>query len=407
MIPYQLLPIEMHDVMARAEAEKVPALLEAATMWREVRGWIDTTAAEINTRVGELTPEWTDDAGRKHEEKVQRTLAELKFWGDRIDLADPAGKLTTLATDVSTTAATVAGLYAEYRIATLTPFGAPAAFALQQASGLKMTELGGNFDFSMLSVCAAAGIQSPADLLPAQQAVSAEGNSPADFLAAAEAGMTALTELQSLAETAGSFTEGGSSGIDLPAPGDWAGSGTGTGTGSSGLSLAGLGSVPTVPTVGAVPSFGGLPGGSGAPPMPTGLLGGIGAAAGAGALPVSAKPVAGKRAPSLASEIQPGAASPSGTKSASTGMPPMTPSHGGGGQATAGTLRPGSGDQPTGRNGAARRESSGRSDGVPAKLRGRAASGNPDGEFTLARGRRSGESDTGSVQLLDEDLWRR
>ncbi|MGK4598235.1 hypothetical protein [Amycolatopsis sp. w19] len=402
MIPYQLLPIEMHDVMARAEAKKVPALLEAATMWRDVRGWIDTTAAEISTRVGELTPEWTDEAGRKHEEKVQRTLAELKFWGDRIDLADPAGKLTTLASDVSATAAAVATLYAEYRIATLTPFGAAAAFALQQASGMKMTELGGNFDFSMLSVCAAAGIQSPADLLPAQQAVSAEGNSPADFIAAAEAGMTALTELQSLAETAGSFADGGSSGIDLPTTGD----GAGSGTGSSGLSLAGLGSLPTVPTAGVVPPIGGLPGGTGTPPMPAGLLGGIGAAAGAGGLPVSAKPVVGKRAPSLASEVQPGTASPTGAKSASTAMPPMTPPHGGG-QATAGTLRPGSGDQPTGRNGAARRESSGRSDGVPAKLRGRAASGNPDGEFTLARGRRSDESDTGSVQLLDEDLWRR
>ncbi|MFJ4099773.1 hypothetical protein [Amycolatopsis japonica] len=403
MIPYQLLPIEMHDVMARAEAKKVPALLEAATMWRDVRGWIDTTAAEISTRVGELTPEWTDEAGRKHEEKVQRTLAELKFWGDRIDLADPAGKLTTLASDVSATAAAVATFYAEYRIATLTPFGAAAAFALQQASGMKMTELGGNFDFSMLSVCAAAGIQSPADLLPAQQAVSAEGNSPADFIAAAEAGMTALTELQSLAETAGSFADGGSSGIDLPTTGD----GAGSGTGSSGLSLAGLGSLPMVPTAGVVPPIGGLPGGTGTPPMPAGLLGGIGAATGAGGLPVSAKPVVGKRAPSLASEVQPGTASPTGAKSASTGMPPMTPPHGGGGQATAGTLRPGSGDQPTGRNGAARRESSGRSDGVPAKLRGRAASGNPDGEFTLARGRRSDESDTGSVQLLDEDLWRR
>lgn len=402
MIPYQLLPIEMHFEMARAEAGKVPALIEAATMWTEVRGWIDTTAAEISTRVGELAPEWTDNAGRQHEEKVQRTLAELKFWGDRIDLANPAEKLTTLASNVSATAAAVAGFYAEYRIATLTPFGAPAAFALQQASGMKMTELGGNFDISMLSVCAAAGIQSPADLLPEQQAVSAEGNSPADFLAAAEAGMTALTEFQSLAETAGSFA--GGSGTDLPTPESWAG--LGDGTGSSGLSLAGLGSVPTAATAGAVPSIGGLPGGSGAPPMPTGLLGGIGAASGVSALPVSAKPVAGKRAPSLASEIQTGAASSSGTKSSGTGVPPMMPPQGGGGQATAGTLRPGSGDQPTGRNGAARRASSGGSDGVPAKLRGRAASGNPDAGFTLARGRRSSESDTGSVQMLDEDLWR-
>lgn len=400
MIPYQLLPIEMHDEMARAEAGKVQALLDAANMWTEVRAWIDTTAAEISTRVGELSPEWTDDAGRLHEEQAQRTLAELKFWGDRIDLAKPAETLTTLASDVTATAAAVAAFYADYQLIKFNPLAAPAAFALQQASGLKMTELGGHFDTSMLSVCAAAGIESPADLLPEQQAVSAEGNSPTDFLAAAEAGMNALTELQSLAETAGSF--GGGAGSGLPASEGL--SGLGSQNGSSGISLAGLAPLP--PTASSLPSLGGLPGGSGVPPMPSGLLGGIGAAGGLGGLGGAAKPVVGKRAPSLASEIQPGAASPSGTKSAGAGVPPMMSPHGGGGQATAGTLRPGSSDQPTGRNGASRRTSSGGSDGVPAKLRGRAANGNPDAGFTLARGRRPGESESGSVQMLDEDLWR-
>ncbi|KFZ80394.1 hypothetical protein ED92_23860 [Amycolatopsis sp. MJM2582] len=400
MIPYQLLPIEMHVEMAGAEAKKVPALLEAATMWTEVRGWIDTTAAELSTRVGELSPEWTDDAGRQHEEKAQRTLAELKFWGDRIDAAKPAERLTSLASHVSVTAAEVAGFYAAYRIATLTPFGALEAFGLQQASGMKMTELGGNFDTSMLSVCAAAGIESPADLVPGQETVSAEGNSPTDFLAAAEAGMTALTELQSLAETASSF--GGGSGSELPATDGLSGQ-----NGSSGISLAGLAPLPSgagsLPSLGGLP--GGLPGGSGLPPMPSGLLGGLGAAGGLGGLPGAAKPVAGKRAPSLASEIQPGAATPAGAKSAGTGVPPMMSPHGGGGQATAGTLRPGSSDQPTGRNGSSRRAASGGSDGVPVKLRGRAASGNPDSGFTLAQGRQPAESESGSVQLLDEDLW--
>ncbi|WP_409490058.1 hypothetical protein [Amycolatopsis sp. cmx-11-12] len=403
MIPYQLLPIEMHFEMARAEAGKVPVLLEAAGMWTEVRRWIDATAAEVSTRVGELSPEWTDEAGRQHEEKAQRTLAELKFWGDRIDAAQPAEKLTTLASDVSATAAAVAGLYAEYRIATLTPFGAPAAFALQQASGMKMTELGGNFDTSMLSVCAAAGIESPADLVTSQETVSAEGNSPTDFLAAAEAGMTALTELQSLAETAGSL--GGGTGSELPATEGL--SGLGGQNGSSGISLAGLAPLPS--GAGSLPSLGGLgglPGGSGLPPMPSGLMGGIGAAGGLGGLSGAAKPVVGKRAPSLASEIQPGATNPAAAKSAGTGVPPMMSPQGGGGQATAGTLRPGTSDQPTGRNGAAKRASSGGSDGVPAKLRGRAANGSPDAGFTLARDRRSGETESGSVQMLDEDLWR-
>ncbi|OXM45621.1 hypothetical protein [Amycolatopsis alba] len=404
MIPYQLLPIEMHDEMARAEAGKVPAMLEAAQMWTEIRAWIDTTAAEVSTRVGELSPEWTDDAGRQHEEKAQRTLAELKFWGDRIDLAKPAETLTTLASDVTATAAAVAALHAEYRLAVLNPLGALAALGIQQASGLKMTELGGHFDTSMLSVCAAAGIQSPSDLLPAQEAVSAKGNSPTDFLAAAEAGMDALTELQGLAETAGSF--GGGTGAEGLSGQSGLG-GLGGQNGSSGLSLAGLAPLPS--TGSSLPSLGGLggglPGGSGLPPMPSGLFGGIGAAGGIGGLGGAAKPVAGKRAPSLASEIQPGAANTGSAKSAGTGVPPMMSPQGGGGQATAGTLRPGSSDQPTGRNGSGKRTSSGKSDGVPAKLRGRAAVGEPDTGFTLARARQQDEP--GSAQILDEDLWRR
>ncbi len=404
MIPYQLLPIEMHFEMAKAEAGKVHVLLEAAGMWTEVRRWIDTTATELSTRVGELGPYWTDDAGRLHEEEAQRTLAELKFWGDRIDAAKPTEKLTTLASNVSATAAAVATLYADYQIASKSLFGAPLAFALQQASGVKMTELGGDFDLSMLSVCAAAGIESPADLVTSQETVPAEGNSPTDFLAAAEAGMTALTELQGLAETAGSFG-GDGAGTQLPTSEGLSGLGSSPNA-SSGISLAGLATLP--PAAGAaLPPLGGLPGGSGLPPMPSGLLGGLGAAGGLGGIPAGAKPVAGKRAPSLASEIQPGAAASAGAKSAGAGTPPMMSPHGGGGgQATAGTLRPGSSDQPTGRNGSARRASSGKTDGVPAKLRGRASHGTPDAGFTLARGHRSDETESGSVQMLDEDLWR-
>lgn len=409
-VPYNVLPIEMQLAMITAEQANVAVLTDAAKMWTECRAWIENARAELHTRVGELSPSWQDDAGRAHEEKAQRSLAELQFWGDRIDAAQPAETLTTLASAIPEALQTVTGLYQQYVAALSNPFTAWMAPAFQQAAGVRMTALGAQFDMSMLKVVAASGIQSPEHMIPTV-GPAAEGNSPADFVKAAEAGMNALSEVQGLAESVG--VGGGGTGADLPSlpslpelPGQ---------AGSSGLSLAGL--APSPVPAGAVPALGGLPGGSGAPPVPMGTLGGFGVAGGLGGLPAAAKPVAGKRAPSLASEIQPGAATTASAKSTASAMPPMMPPHGGsggqggggqrgGGQGTAGTLRPGSPEQPTGRSGSGRRPSSGGSDGVPAKLRGRAANGNPDAGFTLPRGPRSGEAESDSVQLLDEDLWR-
>ncbi|WP_410602890.1 hypothetical protein [Amycolatopsis sp. lyj-90] len=375
-VPYNLLPIETHLAMITAEQANVAVLTDAARMWTESRAWIESASTELHTRVGELSPTWQDDAGRAHEEKAQRSLAELRFWGERIDLAQPAETLTTLAGGIQEAMQEVALLHGQYMTALSSPFTAWAAPLFQQASGARMTALGAQFDMSMLKVVSASGIQQPDHLMPETPQASAEGNSPADFIKAAEAGMNALSEVQGLAESAG--VGGGSGGTlpDVPMP-DIPGY-----DGSSGVSLAGLAPLPTA--AGAIPSLGGLPGGSGAPPVPTGLLGGIGAAGGMTGLPVAAKPVGTKKAPSLASEIQPGAATPSTAKAAATPMSPMSPPHAGG-QNTASTLRPSSSDQPTGRNGAGRRASSGTSDGVPAKLRGRAAKGDPDGQFTLRR----------------------
>ncbi|KZB81477.1 hypothetical protein [Amycolatopsis regifaucium] len=392
-VPYNLLPIEMHMAMITAEQANVPVLTDAAKMWTEVRAWIESARAELHTRAGELAPDWQDEGGREHEEKVQRTLAELKFWGDRIDAAQPAETLTTLAAAIPEALQVVTGFYESYLTALSSPLTAWAAPGFQQLAGTRMTALGGQFDMSMLKVVAASGIQSPGDLMPTA-VTAAEGNSPADFINAAKAGMEALTEVQGLAESVGVGGGGTGGEVSLPeVPGQ---------TGTSGVSLAGLTAVPAA--VSPMPSPGGITPGTGTPPVPTGGLGGFGVASGLAGIP-AAKPAAGKRAPSLASEIQPGTASPSTAKAASSPMSPMMPPHGGG-QNTAGTLRPGSSEQPTGRSGASRRQASGGSDGVPAKLRGRAANGNPDAGFTLARGRQSGETESGSVQMLDEDLWR-
>ncbi|HET6287822.1 MAG TPA: hypothetical protein VFG15_13870 [Amycolatopsis sp.] len=393
-VPYHLLPIEMHMAMITAEQANVPVLTDAAKMWTEVRAWIESARAELHTRAGELAPDWQDEGGREHEEKVQRQLAELKFWGDRIDAAQPAETLTTLAAAIPEALQVVTGFYESYLAALSTPLTAWAAPGFQQLAGTRMTALGGQFDMSMLKVVAASGIQSPGELTPTG-GTAAEGNSPADFINAAKAGMEALTEVQGLAESLGGGGGGGTVGeVSLPEIPDQ--------TGTSGVSLAGVTAAPA--TVSPLPSLGGITPGAGTPPVPVGGLGGLGIASGLAGIP-AAKPVAGKRAPGLASEIQPGTASPSTAKAASSPMSPMMPPHGGG-QNTAGTLRPGSSEQPTGRSGASRRQASGGSDGVPVKLRGRAANGNPDTGFTLARGRRPGEPESGSVQMLDEDLWR-
>ncbi|WP_181774793.1 hypothetical protein [Amycolatopsis pittospori] len=392
---YNPFPMEMLMGMIRAEHAKVPVLHEAAQMWTEARSWIEDAQVKLNSRVSELTPEWTDDNGRQLQEKMQRSVAELKFWGDRIDMAKPAETLTTLASGITEAYLEMQGLEVAYNLARLNPLGAFEMLAIQQAAGSRMTLLGGQFDVSMLQVVEASGIKSPDHMVPTV-GPAAEGNTPADFIKAAQAGMDTLSEFQGLGESLGVGGSGGTApDVSLPdIPGY---------EGSSGVSLAGLAPLPTA--AGSVPSLGGLPGGSGAPPVPSGLLGGLGAAGGMAGLPVAAKPVGAKRAPSLASEVQPGATTSSGAKAASSPMSPMSPPHAGG-QNTAGTLRPGSSDQPTGRNGSTRRASSGGSDGVPAKLRGRAANGNPDAGFTLPRDRRSGETESGSVQMLDEDLWR-
>ncbi|RSN65194.1 hypothetical protein DMH01_02000 [Amycolatopsis sp. WAC 04182] len=396
-VPYNLLPIEAHLAMITAEQANVAVLTDAARMWTESRAWIENASTELHNRVGELSPTWQDDAGRAHEERAQRSLAELQFWGERIDLAQPAETLTTLASGIQETMQEVSLLHSQYMAAIGNPLTAWAAPLIQQASGARMTALGAQFDMSMLKVVSASGIQQPDHLMPETPQASAEGNSPADFIKAAEAGMNALSEVQGLAESLGVGGGSGGTGTDVSMPEIPGYDGT------SGVSLAGLAPLPTA--AGAVPGIGGLPGGSGAPPVPTGLLGGIGAAGGLTGLPVAAKPIGTKKAPSLAAEIQPAAANPSTAKAATGPMSPMAPPHAGG-QNTASTLRPSTNDQPVGRNGSARRASSGGSDGVPAKLRGRAANGNPDAGFTLTRGQRPGESESGSVQMLDEDLWR-
>ncbi|MGW0432187.1 hypothetical protein ACWDV4_06530 [Micromonospora sp. NPDC003197] len=383
-IPYNLLPIEVHWELIKAEGNNVPVLIDAARMWTEVREWIETARTELHTRVGELTPYWTDDAGREHEEKAQRILAELKMWADRLDAAQVPETLITLANAIPPVVQEVTALHAAYQSALSNPVTALlVAPGLQQLSGARMTALGSQFDMAMLKVAAGAGIQSPADLLGE---IPAEGNSPADFIEAATAGVTVISELQNLASSISS----GSAGVpDL--------SGVDGLDGSDGPSLAGLVPSPTTFDPASAASFGGgLSVGS--PPV-VGGSGWAGVVGGAGVTPL-AKPVAGRRAPTLASEVRPGVVTPDVAKPAVGAIPPTMPSMAGQQPATTGTLRPGSGEQSSGRSGSGYRPAPG-PHGVPVTLQGRAGKDDPTA-FSQVRGQRPRETGYGSVQLLDD-----
>ncbi|WP_410661626.1 hypothetical protein [Amycolatopsis sp. lyj-112] len=403
MIPYNMLPIEMHMEMINAENGSVPVLNDAARMWTEVRGWIGAAQVELHTRVAELSPQWTDENGRAMEEKTQRTLAELKMWGERIDAAQPAAALTTLAASIPATLAAVTGFYDSYLAVVGIPIvGQAAAATFQQLSATAMNALAVEFDMSIGQVVAASGVQNPAEVLPTQQ-VSTEGNSPTDVLEAATAGMTTLQELQDLSS---SLTSGGSGGAGLDSsalspnvPG-WSAGG--------GPSLAGLTST-LPPVTPGLPT--GLPG-AGLPPMSgapvasgLGLLGAAGA--GAGGLPMSKAAMAKRAAAQSIAEGAPTAAGANtGTagKSATGGSPPPMMPPAGGHATPPGTLQPGSADQPTGRAGSSRKTAVG-TEGVPAELRGRSGSGDPAFGLRKPKRPRTGESESASVELLDKELW--
>ncbi|WP_410579952.1 hypothetical protein [Amycolatopsis sp. lyj-108] len=405
MIPYNMLPIEMHVEMIKAENGNISVLTDAARMWTEVRGWIDAAQVELHTRVAELSPQWTDENGRAMEEKTQRTLAELKMWGERIDAAQPAAALNTLAASIPATASAVAGFYGSYLAAIGLPFGvgAAAAASFQQLSATAMNALAIEFDMSIGQVVAASGVRNPAEVLPAQQ-VSTEGNSPADVLKAATAGMTTLQELQDLSSSLTSGGSGGATGLDSSAPGQnipgWSADG--------GPSLAGLTSTlpPVTPGLPAGLPGGGLPPVSGAPVASgLGLLGAAGT--GAGGVPMS-KAAVTKRA--AAQSIAEGAPTAAGTNTGATakpatggGTPPMMPPASGH-ASPPGTLQPGSANQPTGRAGSSRKTAEG-TEGVPAELRGRSGSGDQAFGRRQPKRPRTGESESTSVQLLDKELW--
>ncbi len=397
MIPYNLLPIETHMAMITAELANVPVLQDAARMWTEARGWMDTAQTELRTRTGNLTPEWTDDAGRALSEKLQRSQAELQTWGERIDSSGVAANLTTLASAIPEAHAEVSGLYQSYLAAISNPLTAGAALAIQQASGARMSALGAQFDSSMLTVASAAGAANPAELVPGLNA-STPNVSMSDLTKTATDATAALTAVQGLES---SLTGGGSgsSSSDLAGLNNAvsnAGSNLTGLTSGLGPSLAGLTGTPTMPTLsGGGLGIGALSGGA-APAVATSLPGGALGGASAMSLPMmsTARPTQQSDA---SEEVQPGNAN------SGVGAVPMgggAPQAGGGGGAS--TLGPGTADGPGNSAGRGRRAAA-ESDGVLSALRGRSGTGEQG--FTLPSTAQPGETNLHSVELLDEELW--
>ncbi|QUQ67161.1 hypothetical protein [Kutzneria sp. CA-103260] len=395
MIPYNLLPIETHLAMITAELANVPVLQEAARMWTEARGWMDTAQAELRTRTGNLTPEWTDDAGRALSEKLQRSQAELQMWGERIDTSAVSANLTTLASAIPEAHAEVSGLYQAYLAAIANPLTAGAAVAIQQASGARMSALGAQFDSSMLTVCAAAGAANPAELVPGLN-TSTPKVSMADLTKTATDATDALSAVQGLE----SSLTGGGSASDLSGLSN-AVSNAGNGlttpdlsslTSGVGPSLAGLTGATTMP---ALPDggfgIGALSGGSA--PVAATSPGSVSALGGASAMSLPMMPSGRTARQSASEEVQPGNA---------VGAVPMGAPHAGTGGGGLAALRPGTAEGPGNQSGRGR-PAAAESDGVLSALRGRSGAGEQG--FTLPRTAQSGEPDPHSVELLDEELW--
>ncbi|MCP2323130.1 hypothetical protein HDA40_001637 [Hamadaea flava] len=357
MVPYNFLPIETHLAMVTAQNANVAALTDAARMWTQVREWIAAAEVELHVRAADLLPHWPDEAGRELERETQRTLAELKMWGERIDASQVVAGLGTLAAAVPASFQIVSGLHQSYLAALSNPLTAWAALGFQQASGAEMTALGGLFDTTMLQVCSAAGIRTPnVSIGPAS-----EGNSTDDVVTAVESVTSAVTSLQGLVSAAGVSANLS----DL------------SGLTGDGLSLSGADLIPNLPG-------GSLPGVDSAPTVSV-PGGSLGAAVGTPTLPAAVRTLAGRRAVGVGPELSVAATAAGASASAAGMTPPMVPP--GAARAADGTLRPVSASSPTGRARRGEQPVDG-TGGVPRELRGRSGSGDQSFGTAKARGSR-------------------
>lgn len=349
-IPYNLLPMEMLVAMSSAEVANAPGYLDAARMWTDVRTWIDSARTELRTRSESLLPHWQDAAARDWAMRVQADDADLAGWAARIDASQVSATLTTLSGAITRTHAEVMALHGQYMAALSNPLTAWAAVGFQQAAGAVMSALGAQFDVAIAKTASAAGVKPP-DVPTVEVKPSADGNTPEDAVKALTATADAMSELETLASglgfgQSGGYSSGGHGG-GLPA---LAGVDTATTVPSANLTAA-------APGAGTAPTLSGMG-------LPYGTLGTSG-------LPVTAKPLAAKRAPVAAADVAPVSGTPAAAASATAGgVPPMVPPMAG--QTAGAAVRPASSTAPAGRSRTTRKRADA-TGAVPADLRGRSA----------------------------------
>jgi hypothetical protein len=349
-IPYNMLPMEMLVAMSSAEVANAPGYLDAARMWTEVRTWIDSARTELRTRSESLLPHWKDEAARDWAARVQADDADLAGWAARIDASQVSATLTTLSGAITRTHAEVLALHGQYMAALSNPLTAWAAVGFQQAAGAVMSALGAQFDMAIAKTASAAGVKPP-DIPTVDVKPSAEGNTPEDAVKALTATADAMSELETLASGLG-FGQGGGSGDHAGGLPALAGVDTATLPATAGLTGA-------APGAGTAPTLSGMS-------LPYGTLGTSG-------LPVTAKPLAAKRAPVAAADVAPVSGNPAAAAAARSGaVPPMMPPMAGQAASAGAAVRPVSSTVPSGRSRTTRKRADG-TGAVPADLRGRSA----------------------------------
>ncbi|TVT16160.1 hypothetical protein FNH05_36775, partial [Amycolatopsis rhizosphaerae] len=212
MIPYIVLPPPAHQAMITAEQAHIPVLRSAARMWQDVHAWSEAAAADLQQNSGNLvTADWKDKAADSFEAKTGRSIADLRTWSDRIAGSQVWTHLEGLADALPAAQAAVQTFASEFDATWQNPLTWGLAAQAWQNSANVMDALGGQFQTAMLAVCQAAGVTNPADLIPNFNISSA------DAVKTADAAVNFLTEVQSLAQTAG-IGGGSSSGTSLNLP---------------------------------------------------------------------------------------------------------------------------------------------------------------------------------------------
>lgn len=413
--------IEKQLAYIRAENAGHPArLMRASAMWKGLHAQLSTVAQNLHSGSATLSPQWRDSVGILMGDRVDRTVASLNEWIDKI-ATQPATALEDLARAIQTTLGQVEAIYARYlqELRTLATYSmateadvAALKARYAQEAGQVMDKLAEQFATTAQAVAGSLGGEYDGPLSsggPSGGATSsgaAQAGAPAGAPAGGAAGGAPAGAGASPAGAApaGAMPAGAAQGGAVPS--------------GAGPSLAGLGSPtipPSIPPSSIPPLSPSLPsagGGSiGLPPLatPTAGLGGIRGPVSAGGAAVPSIPrVANPGATTIPAAVPNAPVVPTGLAGSSSGspsgagrfggVPPMVPPMGAGVGSNSGQPKPGNGKGTEATKGKPQRGTP----GVPAKLRGSA----PErAGSAVPRSSRRRDDEPTTIELLDEEVW--